>query len=48
MHQLDTPNVEIVEIAKSQSDAEASETIRGVFKALEEGRYGKKVLLKLH
>lgn len=44
---LDTPEIEVVKIGKEESDTAASETIRGVFKALSEGKYGKKVLLKL-
>lgn len=37
----------MVEIGKNESDESATEKIRGVMKALSEGRYGKKVLLKL-
>lgn len=44
---LDTPQHEIVTISAQQTDGEATEKIRDTFKALSEGRYGKKVLLKI-
>ncbi|KAJ2919477.1 hypothetical protein MD484_g929, partial [Candolleomyces efflorescens] len=44
---LDTPEIEVVKIGKDESDGSATEKIRGVMEALSEGRYGKKVLLKL-
>jgi len=47
-NKLDTPEIEVVEIGKNEGDEAASERVRGVFKALSEGKYGKKVLLKLH
>ncbi|KAF5316098.1 hypothetical protein D9619_006179 [Psilocybe cf. subviscida] len=43
---LDTPEHEIVQIAKGESDEEASRKLRDVLTAMGEGRYGKKVLLK--
>jgi len=45
--QLNTPEHEIVTIDAKQTDEEASQRIRDVMKALLEGSYGKKVLLKL-
>jgi hypothetical protein len=44
---LDTPEIEVVKIGKDRTDAQASEAVRGVFKGLAEGKYGKKVLLNL-
>ena len=44
--QLDTPEHEIVQISKEESDEEASRKLRDVLAAMGEGRYGKKVLLK--
>jgi hypothetical protein len=37
----------VVQIGKDENDGSATEKIRGVMEALSEGRYGKKVLLKL-
>ncbi|TFK17323.1 trans-2-enoyl-CoA reductase [Coprinopsis marcescibilis] len=44
---LSTPDHEVLQIKSSQSDDEAASTIREIFKKLSEGRYGKKVLLRV-
>ncbi len=44
---LDAPEHEVLTLSKTESDEEASENIRDIIKALSQGRYGKKVLLKI-
>jgi len=44
---LDTPEHEVVTITKEETDEEATGRIRRVMRTLAEGRYGKKVLLKI-
>ena len=44
--QLKEPEHEIVTISNTESDEEATETLRGVISAVLKGQYGKKVLLK--
>ena len=44
--QLQEPEHEIVSIPSSESDADVTTKIRGIFSKLAEGKYGKKVLLK--
>ncbi|KAF8957439.1 hypothetical protein BDZ97DRAFT_1924592 [Flammula alnicola] len=44
---LDTPEHEIVTISAQQSDEEATLKLRETIQAMSEGRYGKKVLLKI-
>lgn len=44
---LDTPEHEIVTICAEQSDEEATRKLKMMMKAMAEGRYGKKVLLKI-
>ncbi|KAF8202117.1 trans-2-enoyl-CoA reductase [Pholiota molesta] len=44
---LDTPEHEIVTIPASESDEEATQRLRDMMAAITEGRYGKKVLLKI-
>ncbi|KAF9473358.1 NAD(P)-binding protein [Pholiota conissans] len=44
---LDTPEHEIVTIPASESDEEATQRLREALEAMSEGKYGKKVLLKI-
>lgn len=45
--QLDTPEHEIVQISGRETDEEATEKVKKTLQAMSEGRYGKKVLLKI-
>jgi len=45
--QLKSPEHEIVTIKAQESDIEASQRLRSLMTRMAEGRYGKKVMLKL-
>jgi len=44
---LDAPEHEVVTLSKTETDEEASENIRNVIKALSQGRFGKKILVRI-
>ena len=45
--QLHTADHEILKISAQETDSQATEKIQNVIQAMAEGRYGKKVLLKI-
>ncbi|CAA7267387.1 unnamed protein product [Cyclocybe aegerita] len=47
-NKLDSPAHEIVEVSAQDPDEVATKKVQGLFQAISEGRYGKKVLLKIN